>query len=111
MAAGSGIPESHATPTKGALVRIDHIPLVVHDLEDVAAAYRRLGFTFKPGRVHADGIRNVHVKFANGTGIELITAVAPTDDLPRTRRRNTVGTRTPRTPRSESGSQAAIRRR
>jgi Glyoxalase-like domain len=83
VAAGSGVIETNATPTKRPLVRIDHIPLAVHDVEAAAVAYRRLGFTIKPGRFHSDGIRNMHVKFANGAGIELITASAPTDDLTR----------------------------
>lgn len=65
------------------LVRIDHIPLAVRDVDRAAKDYRRLGFTIKPGRSHADGIRNMHVKFANGAGIELITAAAPHDDLTR----------------------------
>jgi catechol 2,3-dioxygenase-like lactoylglutathione lyase family enzyme len=65
------------------LVGIDHIPFVVRDLEQAAATYRRLGFVIKPGRFHADGIRNNHVKFPDGAGIELITAPAATDELTR----------------------------
>lgn len=65
------------------LVRIDHIPLAVRDLDRAAKDYRRLGFTLKPGRFHADGIRNMHVKFANGAGIELIAAAVPKDELTR----------------------------
>jgi len=37
----------------------------------------------KPGRFHADGLRNNHVKFPDGAGIELITAPAVTDELTR----------------------------
>lgn len=65
------------------LVGLDHIPFVVKDLEQAAETYRRLGFHIKPGRFHADGIRNNHVKFPDGAGIELITAPAATDDLTR----------------------------
>lgn len=65
------------------LVGIDHIPFVVKDLEQAADTYRRLGFVIKPGRFHADGIRNEHVKFPDGAGIELITAPAATDALTR----------------------------
>lgn len=65
------------------LVRIDHIPLAVRDVDRAAKDYRRLGFTIKPGRFHADGIRNMHVKFSNGAGIELITAAAQHDELTR----------------------------
>ena len=39
---------------------IDHVPIAVNDLEQAAAAYRRLGFVLKPGRPHANGIRNLH---------------------------------------------------
>jgi hypothetical protein len=55
----------------------------VKDLEQAAETYRRLGFVIKPGRFHADGIRNNHVKFPDGAGIELITAPAATDELTR----------------------------
>ena len=51
---------------------LDHVPVAVRDLEAAAADYRRLGFVLKPGRPHANGIRNVHAKFADGT-----TRVAP----------------------------------
>jgi len=63
------------------LVGIDHIPFVVSDLEQATQTYRRLGFTIKPGHLHADGLRNNHVKFADGAGIELLTAPAATDAL------------------------------
>ena len=55
----------------------------MRDLEQAAETYRRLGFVIKPGRFHADGIRNNHVKFPDGAGIELITAAAATDELTR----------------------------
>jgi catechol 2,3-dioxygenase-like lactoylglutathione lyase family enzyme len=75
--------EADPAPAPRPLVRIDHIPLAVRDLDRAVDTYQRLGFTIKPGRFHTDGIRNMHVKFANGAGIELITAGAPTDDLTR----------------------------
>jgi catechol 2,3-dioxygenase-like lactoylglutathione lyase family enzyme len=63
-------------------LRINHIPLAVKDLDAAAEDYRRLGFAIKPGRLHADGIRNQHIKFpADGAGIELITATEATDSL------------------------------
>jgi catechol 2,3-dioxygenase-like lactoylglutathione lyase family enzyme len=64
-----------------AVVGLDHIPLAVRDLDAAAADYRRLGFTLKQGRPHADGIRNLHAKFRDGTEIELITAPAARDEL------------------------------
>lgn len=63
------------------LAGMDHIPVVVRDLEQAEADFKTLGFAIKPGRVHADGIRNAHVKFPDGTEIELITAPAATDAL------------------------------
>src|SRR5206468_6529298 len=63
---------------------IDHIPIAVRDLDAAAAQYRRLGFTLKPGTPHANGVRNEHAKFADGTELELITAPAATDALART---------------------------
>jgi catechol 2,3-dioxygenase-like lactoylglutathione lyase family enzyme len=62
---------------------LDHVPVAVSDLERAADAYRRLGFVLKPGAPHANGIRNVHAKFTDGTEIELITAPAGVDDLTR----------------------------
>ncbi len=62
-------------------VGIDHLPVAVSDLDRAAEIYRRLGFSIKPGRLHADGIRNQHVKFEDGGGIELITAQRATDAL------------------------------
>ena len=67
-----------------AVTGIDHVPIAVADLDRAAAAYRRLGFTLKPGRPHDNGIRNLHAKFADGTELELITAKAPRDALTRT---------------------------
>ena len=65
-----------------ALVRgLDHIPVAVGDLEQAKAHYRVLGFVVKPGRRHDNGLRNAHVKFADETEIELITAPAATDAL------------------------------
>jgi hypothetical protein len=63
------------------LLGIDHIPVVVTDLEKAVADYRAMGFAIKPGRTHADGIRNAHVKFPDGTEIELITAPQAVDAL------------------------------
>jgi len=63
------------------VIGIDHIPVVVTNLEQAEADYRRLGFSIKPGRPHTSGIRNAHVKFPDGTEIELITAPAALDAL------------------------------
>jgi catechol 2,3-dioxygenase-like lactoylglutathione lyase family enzyme len=73
---------THAAPApKPARIGLDHIPVAVRDLEAAAATYRALGFSLKPGRPHANGIRNAHVKFPDGAGIELLTVPAAVDPL------------------------------
>jgi len=70
-------------PQKALIGGLDHVPVAVSDLERAADTYRRLGFVLKPGVAHANGIRNLHAKFPDGTEIELITAPAGVDDLTR----------------------------
>ncbi|WP_425066509.1 VOC family protein [Reyranella sp.] len=60
---------------------LDHIPVVVKDLERARSDFEALGFVLKRGRVHANGLRNHHAKFADGTEIELITPSAAADAL------------------------------
>ena len=67
---------------------IDHVPVAVANLERAGERYRELGFTLKPGRPHANGIRNLHAKFSDGTEIELITAPAAADALTRVYRQH-----------------------
>lgn len=71
--------------TRGpSLIGIDHMPIVVENLEEATAAYERLGFALKPGRFHPNGLRNSHVKFKDGSGLELISPPKqPTDALTR----------------------------
>jgi len=61
---------------------LDHIVVAVKDLEAAAERYRGFGFTLKPGRPHANGIRNLHVKFPDGTEIELLTVDALEVEVP-----------------------------
>lgn len=62
-------------------VGLDHIPLAVADLEDAVRGYRSLGFAFKVRRPHENGVRNQHIKFPDGTEIELISTQKATDPL------------------------------
>jgi catechol 2,3-dioxygenase-like lactoylglutathione lyase family enzyme len=80
-AAPAGVPAATITG-------LDHIPIAVNDLEKAADDYRALGFVLKPGRPHDNGIRNQHVKFPDGTELELITAPAARDPLTTTYRRH-----------------------
>jgi catechol 2,3-dioxygenase-like lactoylglutathione lyase family enzyme len=64
-----------------AVIGLDHVPIAVRDLEAAAETYRALGFSLKPGQPHRNGIRNQHVKFPDGTELELITAPEARDAL------------------------------
>jgi hypothetical protein len=75
-------------PSGADVTGLDHIPIAVRDLDRAAANYRSLGFALKPGRPHANGITNQHVKFPDGTELELITAPAARDALTTTYRRH-----------------------
>ncbi|HET9440900.1 MAG TPA: VOC family protein [Longimicrobiales bacterium] len=59
-----------AAPSAPAL---DHVILLTRDLDSASAAFRRFGFRIKPGRLHANGLLNRHIKFRDGTEIELMT--------------------------------------
>ena len=74
-------PERARTRQAPAITGLDHVPIAVLDLDRAAQRYRELGFALKPGRPHANGIRNQHVKFPDGTEVELITAPAARDAL------------------------------
>lgn len=67
-----------AAPTSQ--VGIDHIVLAVTALEDASDTYARLGFAQKPGRAHANGLKNGHLEFADGTELELMTVVGEVGD-------------------------------
>lgn len=87
--ASSGASDAAArTPQTIPIAGLDHIPLAVRDLAAATDTYRRLGFSLKPGRVHENGITNAHVKFPDGSGVELITAPAGVDDLTRKYRKH-----------------------
>jgi hypothetical protein len=60
---------------------LDHIPVVVKDLARAKLDFEKLGFAVKPGRPHDNGLPNEHVKFADGTEIELVTPAEATDAL------------------------------
>jgi hypothetical protein len=65
-----------------AAVRLDHAIVVVKNLDSASSRLAPLGFRFKPGRLHPDSILNRHIKFRDGTEIELMTlAGAPTSQM------------------------------
>jgi Glyoxalase-like domain len=51
---------------------IDHIVIVVNDLEQAAKDYEQLGFTVVPGGKHPVGSHNALISFADGSYIEII---------------------------------------
>jgi hypothetical protein len=62
------------------LIRLDHLVILVRDLELASADYKSLGFTVTPGGEHADGLtRNALVPFQDGTYLELVTFLDPED--------------------------------
>ena len=54
------------------LLGIDHIVIVVRDLEAALRSYERLSFTVVPGGRHPVGTHNVLISFADGSYIEII---------------------------------------
>jgi hypothetical protein len=77
----AGVLALHVPAPEPVRIGLDHIPVAVRDLEAASATCRALGFALKPGRPHANGIRNAHVKFSDGAGIELLTVPAAVDPL------------------------------
>jgi len=60
--------------------RLDHVIIAVRDLDSAAAKFRALGYRLKPGRLHQNGLLNQHIKFRDGTEIELMTVAGPATD-------------------------------
>jgi Glyoxalase-like domain len=62
------------------LTRLDHLVILVRDLEFASADYEGLGFAVTPGGEHADGLtRNALVPFRDGTYLELVSFLDPED--------------------------------
>ncbi|HYH83440.1 MAG TPA: VOC family protein [Longimicrobium sp.] len=79
----AAIAQAPCARPESALVAVDHVPVAVRDLDAAVADFRALGFSFKPGRPHRNSIVNQHMKFRDGTELELITATEPRDTLAR----------------------------
>lgn len=57
---------------------LDHLVILVPDLDTAIADYRALGFTVQPGGTHADGgTHNALVVFQDGAYLELIAFLRP----------------------------------
>ena len=62
------------------LTGIDHIVIVVQNLDEAARNYEKLGFTVVPGGRHPVGSHNVLISFADGSYIEIISFYQPSPD-------------------------------
>ena len=63
---------------------LDHVTIAVSDLGAAEMFFRdALGFSIKEGRLHENTIDNRHIKFGDGSALELITAEEPVDELAR----------------------------
>ena len=63
------------------LTRLDHLVILVLDLERAVKDYERLGFLVTPGGEHADGLtRNALIPFRDGTYFELVSFLDPDSD-------------------------------
>lgn len=71
----------NAQPLHKRLV-LDHVNIAVKDLPAAVSFFEEtLGFAIKPGRLHENSIENAHVKFKDGSSLELITATEAKDAL------------------------------
>lgn len=63
--------------------QIDHVVILVRDLDHASENYRGAGFTVIPGGVHAGGMtHNALVGFGDGVYLELIAFTDPDKDVP-----------------------------
>ena len=59
---------------------LDHLVILVQDLEQATHDYERLGFRVTPGGEHADGLtRNALIPFQDGTYLEIVAFLDPGD--------------------------------
>jgi catechol 2,3-dioxygenase-like lactoylglutathione lyase family enzyme len=61
---------------------LDHVAIVVNDLESAIASYTRAGFTVVRGGKHPIGTHNALIAFADGTYLELIAFLKPNTGHP-----------------------------
>ena len=62
------------------LTRLDHLVILVRDLDRAIRGYEALGFAVTPGGEHADGLtRNALIPFKDGSYLELVAFVDPED--------------------------------
>lgn len=69
-----------ACPRPAAGAMLDHVIVVVPDLDSARAHLAPLGFRFKAGRLHPNGLLNLHLKFRDGSELELMSLAGPPGD-------------------------------
>jgi hypothetical protein len=57
----------------GSLLRLDHVIVAVRNLESASDRFHALGFRIKPGKLHAGGLVNRHIKFRDQREVELMS--------------------------------------
>jgi Glyoxalase-like domain len=66
--------------TRTMLTRLDHLVILVLDLDRAAGDYEDLGFAVTPGGTHADGLtRNALIPFRDGSYLELASFLDPSE--------------------------------
>ena len=74
----AGVTDRCTAPASG--VRLDHVPIVVEDLAATSARFGdELGLSLKSGRPHENGLVNAHVRFKDGSELELMSVGEPSD--------------------------------
>src|SRR5271156_5477518 len=61
---------------------VDHVVIVVNELEAAIASYARAGFTVVRGGKHPIGTHNALIAFADGSYLELIAFMKPVPGHP-----------------------------
>ncbi len=62
------------------VTRLDHLVVLVRDLDGAVHDYESLGFSVTPGGVHADGLtRNALIPFKDGSYLELVAFIDQDD--------------------------------
>lgn len=59
---------------------LDHVIVAVSDLDKATETFVELGFTLKNGRLHSNGLLNKHIKFKDGSSLELMTVQGEAKD-------------------------------
>lgn len=76
------LPYSVFAQTTEPEILLDHIVLGVVDLDNAKDTFFNLGFTIKDGRLHSNGLLNKHIKFKDGSSLELMTVIGePKDEM------------------------------